>query len=68
MSVTKKEEVVMDLAGPANGGTVIGRLDGQVVFVRGALPGEKEVTVELDPARNTKAKKGFRSGVATNIG
>lgn len=68
MGVTKKEEVVIDLAGPANGGTVIGRLDGQIVFVRGGLPGEKHVTVMLDPARNSKSKKGFRNGEAVAIG
>lgn len=68
MGVTKKEEVVIDLAGPANGGTVIGRLDGQIVFVRGGLPGEKDVTVALDPARNSKSKKGFRNGEAVAIG
>lgn len=68
MGVTKKEEVVIDLAGPANGGTVIGRLDGQIVFVRGGLPGEKDVTVMLDPARNSKSKKGFRNGEAVSIG
>lgn len=68
MGVTKKEEVVIDLAGPANGGTVIGRLDGQIVFVRGGLPGEKHVTVMLDPARNSKSKKGFRNGEAVSIG
>lgn len=68
MGVTKNEEVVIDLAGPANGGTVIGRLDGQIVFVRGGLPGEKDVTVALDPARNSKSKKGFRNGEAVAIG
>lgn len=68
MGVTKNEEVVIDLAEPANGGTVIGRLDGQIVFVRGGLPGEKDVTVALDPARNSKSKKGFRNGEAVAIG
>lgn len=68
MGVNKSEEVVIDLAGPANGGTVIGRLDGQIVFVRGGLPGEKDVTVVLDPARNSKSKKGFRNGEAIAIG
>ena len=68
MGVAKKEEVLVDLAGPANGGTVIGRLDGQIVFVRGGLPGEEDVTVALDPARNSKSKKGFRKGEATAIG
>ncbi|WP_293819716.1 class I SAM-dependent RNA methyltransferase [uncultured Corynebacterium sp.] len=68
MGVNKNEEVVIDLAGPANGGTVIGRLDGQIVFVRGGLPGEKDVTVALDPARNSKAKKGFRNGEVVAIG
>lgn len=68
MGVTKNEEVVIDLAGPANGGTVIGRLDGQIVFVRGGLPGEKDVTVALDPAQNSKSKKGFRNGEAVAIG
>ena len=68
MGVTKNEEIVIDLAGPANGGTVIGRLDGQIVFVRGGLPGEKDVTVALDPARNSNSKKGFRNGEAVAIG
>lgn len=68
MGVTENEEVVIDLAGPANGGTVIGRLDGQIVFVRGGLPGEKDVTVALDPARNSNSKKGFRNGETVAIG
>ena len=68
MGVTKTEEVVINLEGPANGGTVIGRLDGQVVFVRGGLPGEHDVTVALDPARKSNSKKGFRTGEATAVG
>ncbi|MEJ6548329.1 TRAM domain-containing protein [Corynebacterium sp. USCH3] len=40
----------VDILGPAHGGTSVARLDGQVVFVRGALPGEKGVPVRLDAA------------------
>lgn len=53
--------VTVDLAGPAHGGSVLGRLGedagdraGQVVFVRGALPGETGARVLLDPGTGKK--------------
>ena len=67
-------EVIVDLDNPAHKGTVIARVGGFVVFVRGGLPGEKQVTVELDeltPAETKRAAKGklkFRTGAAVKIG
>ncbi|MGO1948683.1 MAG: class I SAM-dependent RNA methyltransferase [Mycobacteriaceae bacterium] len=40
--------VELDILGPAHGGSCVARLDGRVVFVRGALPGERGVPVTLD--------------------
>ncbi|GAB93371.1 TRAM domain-containing protein, partial [Gordonia rhizosphera] len=34
------EFVVIRVENPANGGDAVGRVDGRVVFVRGAIPGE----------------------------
>ncbi|MEY8565350.1 TRAM domain-containing protein [Corynebacterium sp.] len=38
----------VDILGPAHGGSGVARVDGQVMFVRGALPGEKGVPVRVD--------------------
>lgn len=62
------EELVVHLDNPAHGGTVISRVDGQVMFISGGLPGERDVRVQLDPPKNSKAKKGFRTGRAVHIG
>ncbi|MGO3181077.1 MAG: TRAM domain-containing protein, partial [Brevibacterium linens] len=43
-------ELTLDIEAPAAGGTTIARHDGQVVFVTGALPGEKvRVRTEAGP-------------------
>jgi tRNA/tmRNA/rRNA uracil-C5-methylase (TrmA/RlmC/RlmD family) len=55
--------VLLDMAGPAHGGQTVARLDGQVVFVRGALPGESGVPVVLDPP----TKKSFRTGQVADV-
>lgn len=55
--------VILDMAGPAHGGQTVARLDGQVVFVRGALPGETGVPVALDPP----TKKSFRTGEVADV-
>ena len=45
------QELTLDIEAPAAGGTSIARHDGQVVFVSGALPGEKvRVRTEAGPA------------------
>ncbi|WP_152348800.1 class I SAM-dependent RNA methyltransferase [Brevibacterium sp. CFH 10365] len=45
------QELTLDIETPAAGGTSIARHDGQVVFVSGALPGEKvRVRTEAGPA------------------
>lgn len=62
------EIVTVDVDNPAHGGSVIARMDGQVVFLSGGLPGEKDVTVALDPAKGSNSKKSFRTGTATHIG
>lgn len=60
---TNKDVVRLDLEGPAHGGSVIARLDGHVVFVRGGLPGERGVPVTLDPLTSQK----FRTGQAIDL-
>ncbi|WP_062242969.1 class I SAM-dependent RNA methyltransferase [Brevibacterium epidermidis] len=51
------QELTLDIEAPAAGGTSIARHDGQVVFVSGALPGEKVRvrTEEGPPARFLRA-------------
>lgn len=61
------ENIVSDILGPAHGGTVIARHDGHVVFVRGALPGEKGVHIRLDPPGSSKKASRFRTGVALDV-
>lgn len=63
---------VLDIGGPAHGGTAVARLGadagdhaGQVVFVRGALPGETGVPVRLDPPAGT-GKRRFLTGTVTD--
>lgn len=57
--------IVVDTQTAAHGGTSIARHEGRVIFVRGALPGEKQVQVELD---NPESTKSFLTGAATSIG
>ena len=60
------ESLTITLDNPAHGGSVIGRIDGQVAFISGGLPGET-VKVQLDPQRSSKSKKGFRTGRVTAV-
>ncbi|WP_145940960.1 class I SAM-dependent RNA methyltransferase [Corynebacterium glyciniphilum] len=53
----------VDILGPAHGGAGVARVDGQVVFVRGALPGEKGVPVHIDDG---KAGKRFLTATVTD--
>lgn len=53
----------VDILGPAHGGAGVARVDGQVVFVRGALPGEKGVPVHIDEG---KAGKRFLTATVTD--
>ncbi|HIW92024.1 MAG TPA: class I SAM-dependent RNA methyltransferase [Candidatus Corynebacterium avicola] len=56
------------MLGPAHGGSTVARLDGEdgrVVFVRGALPGETGVPVELDTDPETSRKR-FLTGAVTD--
>lgn len=46
--------VTVDILGPAHGGSSVARVDGQVVFVRGALPGEKGVPVRIDATTTSR--------------
>jgi 23S rRNA (uracil1939-C5)-methyltransferase len=52
-------EVVID--GLAHGGAGVGRLDGYVLFVRGAVPGDRV------RARVTKSKRHYGEGLATEV-
>lgn len=65
-SVEDPEVIELDLSNPAHGGATIGRVDGQVVFVSGGLPGET-VRAHLDRQRSSKSKRGFRTGRASEI-
>jgi tRNA/tmRNA/rRNA uracil-C5-methylase (TrmA/RlmC/RlmD family) len=44
-AVTEEERVTLTVGAPAHGGHCVARLDGQVVFVRHALPGERVTAV-----------------------
>jgi 23S rRNA (uracil1939-C5)-methyltransferase len=55
------EEVEVRIDSLAYGGNGVGRLDGFVVFVRGALPGD------LVRARATKVKRGFAEATRTAL-
>ncbi|MBC2681678.1 class I SAM-dependent RNA methyltransferase [Corynebacterium sp. 4HC-13] len=63
----RPEMITMNLDNPAHGGTVIGRIDGQVVFVSGGLPGETGVRVELAPQKTSSSRKGFRTGRVISV-
>jgi tRNA/tmRNA/rRNA uracil-C5-methylase (TrmA/RlmC/RlmD family) len=61
------DHLTLDIAGPAHGGAAVARCGedageraGQVVFVRGALPGETGVPVTLD--EQTSGKRRFLTG------
>lgn len=65
------DHLTLDIAGPAHGGAAVARCGedagdraGQVVFVRGALPGETGVPVELDG--KTSGKRRFLTGQVTD--
>ncbi|MFH1380548.1 MAG: TRAM domain-containing protein [Candidatus Omnitrophota bacterium] len=57
----KKEQHEIEIYGLAYGGSGVGKLDGKICFVEGALPGEKVLFV-----KNTE-KKNFTIGCATQI-
>jgi 23S rRNA (uracil1939-C5)-methyltransferase len=59
--VQKGEELEVRIDSLAYGGSGVGRLDGFVVFVRGALPGDRV------RARVTKVKRGFAEASATAV-
>jgi 23S rRNA (uracil1939-C5)-methyltransferase len=59
--VRKGEEIEVRIDSLAYGGNGVGRLDGFVVFVRGALPGDRV------RARMTKVKRGFAEGIRTEL-
>lgn len=59
--VRKGEELELRIDSLAYGGNGVGRLNGFVVFVRGALPGD------LVRARVTKVKRGFAEGVSLDV-
>ena len=60
------DTTVVDLGNPAHGGSVIARIDGQVVFVRGGVPGEKHVTIACDDAPVAASKK-FRTARVISV-
>lgn len=66
------DTAVVNIEGPAHGGSVVARHNGRVVFVRGALPGEKDVKITFDPlpARTRRADQEprFRRAVSTDVG
>lgn len=55
------EELELRIDSLAYGGNGVGRLDGFVVFVRGALPGDRV------RARVTRVKRGFAEGVSVDV-
>ncbi|AGP30896.1 class I SAM-dependent RNA methyltransferase [Corynebacterium terpenotabidum] len=64
--------MILDIDGPAHGGAAVARFGpeageraGQVVFVRGALPGETGVPVILDPAPS--AARRFLTGQVADV-
>jgi 23S rRNA (uracil1939-C5)-methyltransferase len=59
--VQKGEDVEMRIDSLAYGGNGVGRVDGFVVFVRGALPGDRV------RARVTKVKRGFAEAAAETV-
>ena len=59
--IRKGEEVEVRIDSLAYGGNGVGRLDGFVVFVRGALPGD------LVRARATKVKRGYAEALRTAL-
>jgi 23S rRNA (uracil1939-C5)-methyltransferase len=59
--VQKGEEVEVGIDSLAYGGSGVGRVDGFVVFVRGALPGDRV------RARVTKVKRGFAEAAAETV-
>ena len=60
------DTAVVDLGNPAHGGSVIARIDGQVVFVRGGVPGEKRVTIACDDPPVAASKK-FRTAKVVSV-
>lgn len=66
ITTASEESVSVVLENPAHGGTVIGRIDGQVVFISGGLPGE-HVRVSLGPQKKSKSKRGFRTGRVLSV-
>ena len=59
--VRKGDELEVRIDSLAYGGNGVGRVDGFVVFVRGALPGD------LVRARATKVKRGFAEAIRTAL-
>ena len=54
---------------PAHGGACLARLaDGRVVFVTGAVIGDRDVEVALDPASHSASKRSFRTGRVVRVG
>ncbi len=56
-----RDELVVTVGAPAHGGLTVARVDGQVVFVSGALPGE---TVRV---RVTEVKSSFARAAVTDV-
>lgn len=66
------DQLTLDITGPAHGGAAVARCGedtgeraGQVVFVRGALPGETDVPVLLD--EQTSGKRRFLTGRVADV-
>lgn len=64
--MSNQEIITLDLDQPGHRGVVIGQHEGQIVFVRGGLPGEKGVEVQLDRAKKP-GKQRFRMGQALKV-
>ena len=64
--MTSPETITLDLDQPGHRGVVIGQHDGQIVFVRHGLPGEKGVEVALDASKKN-GKQRFRTGQVLTI-
>src|SRR5699024_8319891 len=61
MAMTSPENITLDLDQPGHRGVVISQHDGQIVFVRHGLPGEKRGEVALDPShKNGKERYRMR--------
>ena len=59
------EEILLEIHGIAQGGDGVGRADGMVIFVTGAIPGE-QVRVQITERRPSYARGSVVEGRTTS--